>query len=146
VNKRKIALGPGAASLILIIVVLALCMMSMLNQISARSDYNLCTRSAEMVQRVYELNAQSEQKLAELDKVLVEARKDAGGMDAYLKKVGASLPEGMTLEEDKVQWTEPLDNRNLECIVQVLPLEEKQRTKWISHKLVVDEPEEDWEW
>ena len=145
-NKRKIALGPGAASLILIIVVLALCMMSMLNQISARSDYNLCTRSAEMVQRVYELNAQSEQKLAELDKVLVEARKDAGGMDAYLKKVGASLPEGMTLEEDKVQWTEPLDNRNLECIVQVLPLEEKQRTKWISHKLVVDEPEEDWEW
>ena len=145
-NKRKIALGPGAASLILIIVVLALCMMSMLNQISARSDYNLCTRSAEMVQRVYELNAQSEQKLAELDKVLAEARKDAGGMDAYLKKVGASLPEGMTLEEDKVQWTEPLDNRNLECIVQVLPLEEKQRTKWISHKLVVDEPEEDWEW
>jgi hypothetical protein len=146
VNKRKIALGPGAASLILIIVVLALCMMSMLNQISARSDYNLCTRSAEMVQRVYELNAQSEQKLAELDKVLAEARKDAGSMDAYLKKVVAALPEGMTLEEDKVQWTEPLDNRNLECIVQVLPLEEKQRTKWISHKLVVDEPEEDWEW
>ena len=145
-NKRKIALGPGAASLILIIVVLALCMMSMLNQISARSDYNLCTRSAEMVQRVYELNAQSEQKLAELDKVLAEARKDAGSMDAYLKKVGTALPEGMTLEEDKVQWTEPLDNRNLECIVQVLPLEEKQRPKWISHKLVVDEPEEDWEW
>ena len=145
-NKRKIALGPGAASLILIIVVLALCMMSMLNQISARSDYNLCTRSAEMVQRVYDLNAQSEQKLAELDKVLAEARKDAGGMDAYLKKVGAALPEGMTLEEDKVQWTEPLDNRNLECIVQVLPLEEKQRTKWVSHKLAVDEPEEDWEW
>ena len=145
-NKRKVALGPGAASLILIIVVLALCMMAMLNQISARSDYNLCTRSAEMVQRVYELNAQSEQKLAELDAVLVEARKDAGGMDTYLEKVEASLPEGMTLEEDKVQWTEPLDNRNLECIVRLLPPEEKQRTQWISHKLVVDEPEEDWEW
>ena len=145
-NKRKIALGPGAASLILIIVVLALCMMSMLNQISARSDYNLCTRSAEMVQRVYELNAQSEQKLAELDKVLAEARKDAGSMDAYLKKVGESLPKDMTLDGDKIQWTEPLDNRNLECVVQVLPLEEKERTKWISHKLIVDEPEEDWEW
>ena len=66
-NKRKVALGPGAASLILIVVVLALCMMSMLTQISARNDYNLCSRSAEMVQRVYELNALSEQKLAELD-------------------------------------------------------------------------------
>ena len=145
-NKRKVALGPGAASLILIIVVLALCMMAMLNQISARSDYNLCTRSAEMVQRVYELNAQSEQKLAELDAVLVTARKDAGDMQAYLEKVEAALPEGMTLDEDTVRWTEPLDNRNLECVVQLLPPEETQRTKWISHKLVVDEPEDDWEW
>ena len=145
-NKRKVALGPGAASLILIVVVLALCMMAMLTQISARNDYNLCKRSAEMVQRVYELNAQSEKKLAELDAILVTAQKDASGMDAYLKTVGESLPEGMTLEEDRITWTEPLDNRNLECIVQLLPPGEKQRTKWISHKLVVDEPEEDWEW
>ena len=145
-SKRKVALGPGAASLILIVVVLSLCMMAMLTQISARSDYNLCTRSAEMVQRVYELNAQSEQKLAELDAVLASARKDAGNMDAYLARVEELLPDDMTLDEDRVTWTEPLDNRNLECIVQLLPPGEKQRTKWISHKLVVDEPEEDWEW
>ena len=48
--KRKVALGPGAASLILIVVVLSLCMMAMLTQIGARNDYNLCKRSAEMVQ------------------------------------------------------------------------------------------------
>ena len=145
--KRKVALGPGAASLILIVVVLSLCMMAMLTQIGARNDYNLCKRSAEMVQRVYELNAQSEGKLAELDAVLVKAQQDAGtDMDAYLKKVEELLPEGMTLEEGNITWTEPLDNRNLECIVQLLPPGEKQRTKWISHKLVVDEPEEDWEW
>ena len=146
-NKRKVALGPGAASLILIVVVLALCMMSMLTQISARNDYNLCSRSAEMVQRVYELNALSEQKLAELDAVLVSARKEAGdSMDAYLEKVKSLLPEEMSLDEDRISWTEPLDNRNLECIVQLLPPGEKQRTKWVSHKLVVDEPEDDWEW
>jgi hypothetical protein len=147
VNKRKVALGPGAASLILIVVVLALCMMAMLTQISARNDYNLCSRSAEMVQRVYELNAQSEQKLAELDAILVSAGKEAGdSMDAYLEKVEGLLPEDMSLDEDRITWTEPLDNRNLECIVQLLPPGEKQRTKWISHKLVVDEPEDDWEW
>ena len=145
--KRKVALGPGAASLILIVVVLSLCMMAMLTQIGARNDYNLCKRSAEMVQRVYELNAQSEGKLAELDAVLVKAQQDVGtDMDAYLKKVEELLPEGMTFEEGNITWTEPLDNRNLECIVQLLPPGEKQRTKWISHKLVVDEPEEDWEW
>ena len=145
-NKRKVALGPGAASLILIVVVLSLCMMAMLTQISARNDYNLCRRSADMVQRVYELNAQSEQKLAELDALLADAQKDAGSMDAYLEKVGELLPEGMSIEEDQITWTEPLDNRNLQCIVQLLPPGEQQRTKWISHKLIVDEPEEDWEW
>lgn len=145
--KRKVALGPGAASLILIVVVLSLCMMAMLTQIGARNDYNLCKRSAEMVQRVYELNAQSEQKLAELDAVLVKAQAEAGSdMEAYLEKVESLLPQGMSLDEEKVTWTEPLDNRNLECIVQLLPLGEKQRTKWISHKLLVEEPEEDWEW
>ena len=145
--KRKVALGPGAASLILIVVVLSLCMMAMLTQIGARNDYNLCKRSAEMVQRVYELNEQSERKLAELDTLLIKAQKEAGeNMEAYLEKVGTLLPEGMSLDEEQVTWTEPLDNRNLECIVQLLPPGEKQRTKWISHKLVVDEPEDDWEW
>ena len=145
--KRKVALGPGAASLILIVVVLSLCMMAMLTQIGARNDYNLCKRSAEMVQRVYELSEQSEKKLAELDAVLVKALREAGdNKDAYLEKVETLLPEGMSLEDDQITWTEPLDNRNLECIVQLLPPGEKQRTKWISHKLLVEEPEEDWEW
>ena len=143
-NKRKVALGPGAASLILIIVVLSLCMIAMLTQIAAKNDYNLCARSADMVQRVYELNAQSEQKMAALDTVLLQARGEAGDMKAYLDKVKEMLPEGMELEEDRITWTEPLDNRNLECIVQLLPLEETQWAKWISHKLVVEEPEDDW--
>ena len=145
-NKRKVALGPGAASLILIVVVLSLCMMAMLTQISARNDYNLCTRSAEMVQRVYELNAKSERKLAELDALLASAQKDAGDTDAYLARVGEILPEGMTMEDDLITWTEPLDNRTLQCIVKLLPPGKSQRTEWISHKLAVDEPEDDWEW
>ena len=145
-NKRKVALGPGAASLILIVVVLSLCMISMLTQIAAKNDYNLCSRSAEMVQKVYELNAQSEQRYASLDAMLVSARKESADMQAYLDKVKELLPESMTLEEDRITWTEPLDNRNLECIVQLLPIEDAQRAKWISHKLVVEEPEDDWEW
>ena len=92
------------------------------------------------------LNASSEKKLGELDALLVTARKDTADMTSYLEKVKELLPEGMTLEGDRVTWTEPLDNRNMECIVQLLPPEEKERTKWISHKLMVDEPEDDWEW
>ena len=145
-KKRKVALGPGAASLILIVVALSLCMMAMLTQITARNDYNLCSRSAEMVQRVYELSSESERRLAELDAVLYSARQETTDMEAYTAKVAEMLPDGMTLEEDLVSWTEPLDNRNLLCVVQLLPPGEKQRTRWISHKLVVEEPEDDWEW
>ena len=144
-NRRKIALGPGAASLILIVVILALCMMAMLTLTGARNDYNLCSRSTEMVQRVYELNAESERKLAELDALLMNVQAETKNEDAYQERVRANLPAGMTMEEDRISWTEPLDNRSLECIVQVLPADQKQRTKWLSHRLTAEEPEDDWE-
>ena len=100
-----------------------------------------------MVQRVYELNSQSERKLAELDALLVKANQEAGSsMEIYLKKVEELLPEDMSLEGEQVTWTEPMENRYLECVVKLLPPGEKQRTKWISHKMQVNEPEDDWEW
>ena len=63
-NKRKVALGPGAASLILIVVMLSLCMLSMLMEIGSRNDYSLTQRSTDMIIRVYNLNAGSEKRLA----------------------------------------------------------------------------------
>ena len=78
---------------------------------------------------------------------------EAGSEEQALKEIQPLMEigevgetEGMSLEDEQVTWTEPLDNRKLECIVQLLPPGEKQRTKWISHKLLVEEPEEDWEW
>ena len=65
-NKRKVALGPGAASLILIVVMLSLCMLAMLMQIGSRNDNSLTTRSSEMISRVYQLNERAERRLAEL--------------------------------------------------------------------------------
>ena len=144
--KRKIALGPGAASLILIVVALSLCMMSMLTIIAAKNDYSLCSRSSSMIERVFALSAQSERKMAELDQVLIACRKDHPDMESYLSAVEENLPEGMSLEEDQVTWTEPLDNRVMECIVQLNDPSEETRMTWVSHKLTVNEPEDDWEW
>ena len=145
-NKRKIALGPGAASLILIVVVLSLCMLAMLAQIGSRNDYSLASRSAQMITRVYELHDQSERRMAELDAILVRCRKDAHDPEGYLTLVEQNLPEDMTLTDDIVSWTEPLDNRTMNCEVQLTAPDEEPRAKWITYKLKVDEPEEDWEW
>ena len=147
-NKRKIALGPGAASLILIVVVLSLAMLAMLMQISSRNDLSLASRSAEMTARVYDLNADAERKLAYLDEVLIECRKDikTNDMQAYLNLLAEKLPAGYDLLDDEVTWMDPLGNRILTCTVKILPPDEKERTEWIAHKLVVEEPEDDWEW
>ncbi len=145
-NKRKVALGPGAASLILIVVVLSLCMLAMLAQIGSRNDYSLASRSAEMITRVYQLHDQSERKMAELDAILVRCQKETTDMASYLAKVEESLPSDMTLDEDIVSWQEPLDNRTMNCEVKLLEPGQKERAKWVTYKLKVEEPEEDWEW
>ena len=147
-NKRKVALGPGAASLILIVVVLSLAMLALLMQISSRNDLSLASRSAEMTARVYDLNADAERKLAFLDEVLIECRKEikTGDMQAYLNLLAEKLPAGYDLLDDEVTWMDPLENRIMTCTVKILPPAEKERTEWVAHKLVVEEPEDDWEW
>lgn len=119
-NKRKVALGPGAASLILIVVVLSLSMLAMLAQVGVRSDYSLAARSAEMITKVYELCDQSERRMAELDEIVVRCAKEQTDRQAFLDLVGKNLPEGMTLEDDIVSWSEPLDNRTMNCEVKIL--------------------------
>lgn len=146
-NKRKVALGPGAASLILIVVVLSLAMLAMLMQISSRNDLSLASRSAEMTARVYDLNADAERKLAFLDEVLLECREEAGSdIQAYLELLAEKLPAGYDLLDDEVTWMDPLENRIMTCTVKVLPPDSEERTEWVAHKLVVEEPEDDWEW
>ena len=145
-NNKKIALGPGAASLILIVVVLSLCMLAMLTQIGARNDYSLASRSVEMINRVYDISANSEERLAELDAVLVKCQKETTDKAAYLEMIGENLPEGMEITDDTVTWMEPLDNRTLTCKVRILDPGQMPRTEWVAHKLQVEEPEEDWEW
>ena len=132
-NKRKVALGPGAASLILIVVVLSLSMLAMLAQVGVRSDYSLAARSAEMITKVYELRDQSERRMAELDAIVVRCAKEQTDRQAFLDLVGKSLPEGMTLEDDIVSWTEPLDNRTMNCEVQILDPAGTPRTKWVNY-------------
>ena len=143
-NQRKIAMGPGAASIILIIVTLGLCMLAMLTLISSRNDLSLATRSADMIQQVYELNSKSEESLSRLDEKLLRLQKEYSEEEAYLKAVAENLPEGMEIDGDVVSWSEPMENRNLECAVQLLPPGEKTRTKWVSHKLIVESSEDDW--
>ena len=142
-NKRKIAMGPGASSLILIVVVLSLCMLAMLTLVSSKNDYSLSTRSASTVDQAYNLFDRSERSLAKLDGILAACAKDAAGQDEYLSAVEEQLPEEMTLDGDLVSWNETADTRTLACTVRLLPVGEGTRTEWVGHRLAVEEAEEE---
>lgn len=136
-KQRKIALGPGAASLILIVVVLSMCVLCMLTYISAKNDVSLSQRSSEMVHTVYDLNARSESSLAALDAVLAACAAQAADQAEYLALVEQQLPPEMYLDEGIVYWTEAAGEKQLECAVQIAPLGEMPRAAWVQHYLMV---------
>ncbi len=133
-KKQKIAVGPGAASMMLIAVVLALSVLTVLTMISARSDESLSRRSVETRQQVYSLFSRAEESMARLDAVLASAGSQDRG-DAYLTAVEAGLPEGMRMEGRQVFWEESENGRQLECGVKLNEAGAFPRAEWTLHRL-----------
>ena len=143
-KQRKIALGPGAASLILIIVALSMCVLCMLTFISAKNDLSLSVRSGEMIQQVYALNDRSERTLALLDGVAADCAAKAADDAGYRALLAENLPEGIYMEENLISWTESEGDRALMCAVRLAPWGELPRLKWGQHALTVETEEETW--
>jgi len=130
---RDYHIGPGAVSLLLVIVVVGMSILGLLAMISARGDFKLTERSIGFVVSEYAAAAEAEARLAELDGILSEASVSASD-DEYLKLVSEMLPEGMTLEERTVSWCVESDGgRDLVCEVEILPLGADERYRWVSH-------------
>ncbi|MEG1263619.1 MAG: hypothetical protein RSE59_05280 [Clostridia bacterium] len=96
-------IGPGAASLILITVVLSMSVMGMLALFSARADLALSQRGAEMTSGLYVAEARIEERLSELDAL---CKKNAGAGAAYLEAVRAGLPSDCKMERDRISFSE----------------------------------------
>ena len=69
-KRRGVTIGPGAPSLLLAVVVVAMSVLGLLALMSARSDAQLARRSLEYTEAEYERAAQAERSLAQLDGVL----------------------------------------------------------------------------
>ena len=134
-RKSRVSFGPGAASLILIVVILSMSVLGMLALMNARSDHQLSVRSIAVVEAGYGLNAAAERSLAALDAVLISCAETSDSDEAYLDTVRSSLPEGMRLEEHMVTWNESDGLRTLECAVELLPMGDAERYSWRIHRL-----------
>ena len=144
---RKIAAGPGASSLILIAVLLALCVLAVLTALSAGNEASLGDRGTVAAEQAAQLSAGAELTLSEIDAMLVRCAGGAKDESAYLTAVLDSLPDGMTLREGQIFWNESGDGRTLMCGIRILPPGTEKRYEWTRHKLVSSEEswEDDWE-
>lgn len=136
-RKSNVSFGPGAASLILIVVILSMGVLGMLALMNARNDAKLSDRSVAVVAAGYELNDQAERAVAELDGVLARCAKLSAADEDYLTAVRGNLPTGMLMngEERLVTWELSDGLRTLTCAVEVLPLGSAERLAWREHRL-----------
>lgn len=118
---KDFRIGPGASSLILIVLVLCLSVLGLLTLSGARGDERLSARAANVAESAAKLNVAAEESLAALYEAL---------------KNDTALPEGMTREGDTVAWTlTDEDGRTLSCAVRVA---ENGRPVWTEHRLLTE--------
>ena len=142
-KKSVISFGPGASSLILIFVVLALSILGMLSMMNSRNDIRLSERSVQVTQAVYALQTAAEEKRAELDKMLVQAAEEASDGEAYFSAIEAALPDDMEWADGMISWEETDGFRSLNCTLEVQPLDAQERSRWIHFELTAV-TEEEW--
>lgn len=134
-KKSSISFGPGASSLILIFVVLSMSVLGMLSLMNSRNDIRLSQRSAHVVQAVYALNEKAEESRAQVDEILARESKEAQSDEAYLAAVAAQLPAGKTLNGKTVEWVETDGLRRLTCALEIQPLGNESRERWVRYDL-----------
>lgn len=134
-RRGEFHIGPGATSLILVLVVLCMSALGMLGLVNARGDIRLSQRSIAVVEGVSGMYDRSERSLAALDAVV--AKWQASGADEAALLEG--LPEKMTLDGDLVYWEETSSlGQTLQCAVRIGKAGQLPRLTWTKHVVVAE--------
>lgn len=138
-REREYHIGPGAVSLLLVIVIVSMSVLGLLGLISARGDYKLTQRALTLAVAENTAAAESERSLARLDAVLMACAADAQDEDAYLAAAEKALPENMKLTGRAVSWQEKAEGgRTLFCEAEIAPLGDMPRVGWTGHMFIAE--------
>jgi hypothetical protein len=136
-KNREYHVGPGAVSLLLIIVVVSMSVLGLLSLISARGEYKLTERAAQLAGIEHATSAQAEYRLAQLDALLASCEKTCSDDESYIAAVEKALPEGMEMDGRVVSWVEQGEGgRALYCAVQVHAYGSQARCSWAEHSFL----------
>ena len=134
-GKSRVSFGPGAASLILIVVILSMSVLGILALMNARNDSRLSARSVQVVQAGSQLNADAERLLSKLDAIAAHYAGVAEDDEAYALAVRTYLPVEMEMSGREIRWSLTDGYRTLDCAVELRPLGEAERLVWTNHRL-----------
>lgn len=136
-KRRNLYIGPGAASLLMVIVVVSMSVLGLLALMSARSDEKLMQRNRDFVTAEYETSANAERSLAQLDDLAADCAIIASSDEAYLALVERELPDGMEMSGREISWTEISTlGRGLHCVVELAELGAQPRLAWREHMFI----------
>lgn len=138
--RRNFRIGPGAASLMLVVVVVAMCLLALLALIEVYGDYKLTQRSIDFTVAEYEASAAGEYAAAELDSIFMSCAEGADGDAVYLAAIEENLPDNYVMDGRIVSWEQPTpDGRTLMCSVEIMPLNSENRFEWVAHVFIMKE-------
>ena len=142
-KRRDYHIGPGAASLLLVAVVVSMSVLGLLALINARNDYRLTDRSVRFAEAEYAVSAAAERRLAGLDALLVRCAAETEDEEAYFAAVAEGLEDDMYMEDGLVCWTQSAEEgRMLMCAVEIYAPDAPRRLAWREHMFVAAETEE----
>ena len=137
-------IGPGASTVLMILLVLCLTMLGVLSLAAARSDSAITQRAVQAETAYYQAQTAAAEALAELDAALVQVREEVGGdlpawEDAIARMAGYRAERGDIALEIPVD-----DHRLLSIVVEPLPPEEGRRYDVVENRIMIIPEEIEW--
>ena len=119
-------IGPGASTILMILVVLVMTMLGVLSLFSARSDMEMSERTAAASAEYYAAQTDFSLWLQETDQILLNLRRAAGGdAEAYAQLISAQF--GADVGES-LEYRAPAGDTRFFCAsVELLPLTGAER-------------------
>jgi len=140
-------IGPGMPSLLMILVTLLMAALAILAMAGAQTDAALSQRNLETTLGYYQAAAEMQRELAEIDRLLADARTaaagDAGAYEQLVRDLRSSHLAQVTEDDEGLLLlvAVPMENHNrLEALLRAPPRLTGPRYAMVSHKLTDDAP------
>ena len=131
-NKYGFRIGPGAASIILVIVVVTMSILGVLALSEAKTEKTLSEKSTQFVKEANLLEYNAQFTVMKLDEIISSAR----GQSDFLSYIKETIPENVSMTEDRLSFETSLDgSKFLEITIRILPDTEDERFEYVSRRI-----------